>query len=52
MTKLEITLPSSVALYFGYMAMASWVFFLLTGSIGFVATLFFVTKIFSVVKVD
>jgi transmembrane 9 superfamily member 2/4 len=51
-TKLEITLPSSVALYFGYMAMASWVFFLLTGSIGFVATLFFVTKIFSVVKVD
>ena len=42
----------STALYFGYMAMAAWVFFLLTGSIGFVSTLFFVTKVFSVVKVD
>lgn len=34
------------------MAMAAWVFFLLTGSIGFVSTLYFVSKIFSVVKVD
>lgn len=34
------------------MAMAAWVFFLLTGAIGFVATLYFVTRIFGVLKVD
>jgi len=44
-TKLDITLMTSTALYFGYMAMAAWVFFLLTGSIGFVATLYFITKV-------
>lgn len=52
MTRLEITQPVSTFLYFGYMAMVSWGFFLLTGSIGFVSCLSFVTKIYSVIKVD
>jgi transmembrane 9 superfamily protein 2/4 len=51
-TKLEITGFTSSLLYFGYMAMFAWVFFLLTGSIGFVACLTFVNKIYSAIKVD
>ena len=50
--RLEITSPISSLLYFGYMAAASWGFFLLTGSIGFVSTLFFVRRIFGAIKVD
>jgi transmembrane 9 superfamily member 2/4 len=50
--RLEITSPISSLLYFGYMAAASWGFFLLTGSIGFVSTLLFVRKIFGAIKVD
>jgi hypothetical protein len=34
------------------MAMAAWVFFLLTGSIGFVACLYFVNRIYGAIKVD
>jgi transmembrane 9 superfamily member 2/4 len=52
MTKLEITAPISTMLYFGYMAMASWAFFLLTGSIGFVSCLAFVNRIYAAIKVD
>jgi transmembrane 9 superfamily member 2/4 len=52
MTKLEITQPISILLYFGYMAIASWIFFLLTGSIGFVASLTFVNRIYGAIKVD
>lgn len=52
MTKLDITAPISSLIYFGYMAMAAWGFFLLTGSIGFVATLTFVTRIYGAIKVD
>lgn len=51
-TRLDITAPTSAILYFGYMAMASWGFFLLTGSIGFLACLTFVNKIYSAIKVD
>ena len=51
-TKLEITSPISILLYFGYMATASWGFFLLTGSIGFISTLAFVQRIYSAIKVD
>jgi len=51
-TKLEITATVSTVLYFGYMAMAAWVFFLLTGSIGFVACLTFVNRIYGAIKVD
>lgn len=50
--RLEITSAISSMLYFGYMATASWGFFLLTGSIGFVSTLFFVRRIFGAIKVD
>jgi transmembrane 9 superfamily protein 2/4 len=52
MTKLEIVGFTSTLLYFGYMAMIAWVFFLLTGSIGFVACLTFVNKIYTAIKVD
>lgn len=51
-TKLDITEFVSSVVYFGYMAMISFTFLLLTGSIGFVSTLFFVRKIYSSIKVD
>ena len=38
--------------YFGYMALISYVFFLMLGAIGFFASLTFVTHIYSVVKAD
>ncbi|RYE82923.1 MAG: hypothetical protein EOO65_04750, partial [Methanosarcinales archaeon] len=41
-TKLDITAPVSIMVYFGYMATASWGFFLASGCIGFLSTLFFV----------
>ena len=49
-TKLEITSVTSTLYYFGTMAAASWCFFLLTGSIGFVSCLTFVNKIYSAIK--
>jgi len=51
-TKLEITKFVSALLYFGYMFIATIVFFLLTGTIGFYACYWFVWKIFSAIKVD
>ncbi|KAF8570753.1 hypothetical protein P879_00985 [Paragonimus westermani] len=39
-------------LYFGYITIIVWLSFLLTGSIGFFACLWFVRKIYAVVKVD
>ncbi|KAL8217359.1 hypothetical protein R6Q57_020732, partial [Mikania cordata] len=47
-TKLEITKLVSGILYFGYM----YAFFVLTGTIGFYACLWFVRKIYSSVKID
>lgn len=51
-TKLDITAPAAIAWYFGYMIIASWGFFLLTGSIGFVSSLTFVNRIYGAIKVD
>ncbi|CAL4067461.1 unnamed protein product, partial [Meganyctiphanes norvegica] len=51
-TKLNIEGVVSTLLYFGYTAIMVFLFFLLTGSIGFCACLWFVRKIYSVVKVD
>ena len=39
-------------LYFGYMSIVSISFFLLTASIGFFSCFWFVTKIYSSIKVD
>ncbi|KAL8130028.1 hypothetical protein V2J09_019183 [Rumex salicifolius] len=51
-TKLEITKPVSGMLYFGYMLIASYAFFVLTGAIGFFACLWFTRLIYSSVKID
>nr|XP_010925004.1 transmembrane 9 superfamily member 7 [Elaeis guineensis] len=51
-TKLEITKVVSGILYFGYMLIASYGFFVLTGTIGFYACFWFVRKIYSSVKID
>lgn len=52
MTKLDIEDATSTFLYFGYTLIMVYLFFLLTGSIGFFACFWFVRKIYSVVKVD
>lgn len=49
-TKTDLEGATSTFLYFGYMLMAAFVLFLLTGSIGFFACFWFVKKIYSVVK--
>ncbi|XP_009762751.1 transmembrane 9 superfamily member 7 isoform X1 [Nicotiana tabacum] len=51
-TKLEISKLVSGILYFGYMLIASYAFFVLTGTIGFCACFWFVRKIYSSVKID
>ncbi|KAE8751634.1 hypothetical protein FOCC_FOCC001482 [Frankliniella occidentalis] len=51
-TKLNIEDPASTFLYYGYTLIIVFLFFLLTGTIGFFACFLFVRKIYSVVKVD
>lgn len=51
-TKLEIQDATSTFLYFGYTFIMVFLFFLLSGTIGFFACFWFVRKIYSVVKVD
>lgn len=51
-TKLSIKDSASTFLYFGYTAIMVFLFFLLTGTIGFFACFWFIRKIYSVVKVD
>merc|ERR1711935_600612 len=51
-TKMVMTRGVSVLLYIGYMSIASLVFFVSTGTIGFYACYWFVWKIFSAIKVD
>jgi len=51
-TKLVITRGVSVLLYVGYMLIASYSFFTLTGTIGFFACWFFVRAIYAAVKVE
>ncbi|XP_048444420.1 transmembrane 9 superfamily member 8-like [Pyrus x bretschneideri] len=46
-TKLEITKLVSVLLYFGYMLIASYAFFVFTGTIGFYACFWFTRLIYS-----
>jgi len=52
MTKLQIEDAASTFLYFGYTLIMVFLFFLLTGTIGFFSCFWFVRKIYSVVKVD
>ncbi|CAL8298234.1 unnamed protein product [Merluccius merluccius] len=52
LSKLQITGLASTILYFGYTMIMALIFFLFTGTIGFFACFWFVTKIYSVVKVD
>uniref|UniRef100_A0A4D5R996 Transmembrane 9 superfamily member n=2 Tax=Scolopendra TaxID=41364 RepID=A0A4D5R996_SCOVI len=52
LTKLNIEGFASTFLYFGYTFIMVFLFFLLTGTIGFFACFWFVRKIYSVVKVD
>jgi len=52
LTKLNIEGATSTFLYFGYTLIMVFLFFLLTGTIGFFACFWFVRKIYSVVKVD
>ncbi|CAA2965677.1 transmembrane 9 superfamily member 9-like [Olea europaea subsp. europaea] len=51
-TKLNITKPVSGILYFGYMLIASYAFFVVTGTIGFLACFWFTRLIYSSVKID
>jgi len=51
-TKLEIQKFVSGLLYFGYTFIMSFGFFVLTGTIGYYACLFFVRKIYAQIKVD
>ncbi|XP_042871776.1 transmembrane 9 superfamily member 2-like [Penaeus japonicus] len=51
-TKLNIEGVVSSILYFGYTFIMVFLFFILTGTIGFLACFWFVRKIYSVVKVD
>merc|ERR1712109_330998 len=50
--ELDIVGSASTFLYFGYTSVMVFCFFLLTGTIGFLACFWFVRKIYSVVKVD
>ncbi len=49
---LDLTTLVSALMYFGYMWLASVSFFLLTGTIGYFACMWFVKTIFSQVKID
>ncbi|XP_050389902.1 transmembrane 9 superfamily member 2 [Patella vulgata] len=51
-SKLEMSGAASTFLYFGYTAIIVILFFLLTGTMGFFSCFWFVSKIYSVVKVD
>jgi transmembrane 9 superfamily protein 2/4 len=51
-TKLDITKAVSGVLYFGYMLIASYAFFVLTGTVGFYACFWFTRLIYSSVKID
>jgi transmembrane 9 superfamily member 2/4 len=51
-TKLEITDFVPTLLYFGYTSIMAFLLFVLTGSIGFYASYYFVTKIYGAIKID
>ena len=49
---LDITRPVSVMIYFGYMLIATYTFFVLTGTIGFYACFWFTRLLYSSIKID
>lgn len=51
-SKLEVDDPVATLLYFGYSTLMAIAFFLLTGTIGFYSTFYFVRKIYGAVKID
>jgi transmembrane 9 superfamily protein 2/4 len=51
-SRLQIEKLVSTILYFGYMAIISLIFFLLTGSIGTISSFFFVKVIYGSIKID
>ncbi|POV99757.1 hypothetical protein PSHT_13404 [Puccinia striiformis] len=51
-TRLSLHGFTSIALYLGYLLLLGLLDFLMTGSIGYVATFFFVKKIYSRVRID
>jgi len=51
-SKLTIEGTASTILYFGYTLLLAFIFFIFTGTVGFLSTFWFVSKIYSVVKVD
>lgn len=51
-SKLDLTKKVAMTMYFGYMFIISYGFFILTGTIGFYATYWFVHKIYSSIKID
>mmetsp|Transcript_30788 Transcript_30788/g.39667 ORF Transcript_30788/g.39667 Transcript_30788/m.39667 type:complete len:228 (+) Transcript_30788:1004-1687(+) len=51
-SKLEANLAVTYVIYFGYMFVFSFGLFLLCGSVGFAAALWFITQIYSSIKVD
>ena len=51
-TRLDISSFSATVLYFGWTFIVSFLFFILTGSIGFFTCLKFVRKIYSSIKID
>lgn len=52
MTQLNITEIAPTIIYFTYMALASFTFYLVTGTIGFVAAFCFNTVVYGSIKVD
>ncbi|KAH7312839.1 hypothetical protein BKA65DRAFT_516760 [Rhexocercosporidium sp. MPI-PUGE-AT-0058] len=51
-TKLRLSRLAGSVLYIGYSALVSFLFFILTGSIGFFASWLFVQKIYGSIKID
>ncbi|KAH7631040.1 hypothetical protein B0T09DRAFT_128713 [Sordaria sp. MPI-SDFR-AT-0083] len=51
-SKLSLTSFTGSILYIGYSALISFLFFILTGSIGFFSSWWFVRKIYSSIKID
>ncbi|XP_064393741.1 transmembrane 9 superfamily member 2-like [Halichondria panicea] len=50
--KTTITGSLSCILYFGYTLLIVFFFFIITGTVGFISSLLFVRKIYSIVKID
>ena len=52
MSKLQITEAVPTLLYFGYTAIMVLTFWLLTSTIGFFSSYFFIRKIYAAIKID